>query len=143
MAGPGTDAAGVARRAARRVRTAAEIVATIPAALRALRTDDLPAALRALRPGGRDGRVTRYDLSRALFLGHAVGRLVPRLPVADTRCLTRSLVLSRMLDRRGIPSTLVIGVRAGEDFGAHAWVEVAGHPVLPAGEYAQGRLTEL
>jgi hypothetical protein len=43
------------------------------------------------------------------------------------RCLPRSLALLRMLDRRGVPAALRIGVRKrGEQVAAHAWVEVGG-----------------
>lgn len=46
------------------------------------------------------------------------------------KCLPRSLVLWRMLARRGIPSELCIGVRHDErGFRAHAWVEHAGRPL--------------
>ena len=55
----------------------------------------------------------------------------------------RSLVLTAVLERRGIASRFVIGVRgAGDDFLAHAWVEYDGLPLLPAGDDFE-RLTEL
>ncbi|HEX8646038.1 MAG TPA: lasso peptide biosynthesis B2 protein [Thermoleophilaceae bacterium] len=75
-------------------------------------TDDTVAA------GRRLGRVVRRSLA-----------VVP----ADTRCLAQSLTLTRMLARRGIDSRLVIGVRPGERFAAHAWVEHEGVPLLPPG----------
>lgn len=70
----------------------------------------------------------------------ADGRLWPMLQVqrtaslvalasraTGTRCLTRSLTLTRVLARRGVASDLRIGVRP-EDRGieAHAWVEWMG-----------------
>jgi hypothetical protein len=61
----------------------------------------------------------------------------------DTRCLARSLVLTQLLARRGIPSRLVIGARPAPRFLAHAWVEHAGQPVLPIGDGSFGRLVEL
>lgn len=73
-------------------------------------------------------------------LGSIVRRILKFLPT-DSRCLIDSLVLARILARRSIPSTIVIGVRSKPEFGAHAWVEHAGHPVLPAGEFK--RLMEL
>ena len=76
----------------------------------------------------------------ALRLGRAVVKTLRLLPT-DSRCLIRSLVLSRILSRRAIPHTLVIGVRNDPEFMAHAWVEHEGYPVLPAGNYT--RLTEL
>jgi hypothetical protein len=63
-------------------------------------------------------------------LGRAVTRTLRLLPT-DSRCLVRSLVLTGLLARRGIRSSLVIGVRTDQDFEAHAWVEYAGRPVLP------------
>ena len=45
-------------------------------------------------------------------------------------CLTRSLLLTRLLHARGIDSQLRIGVRRREGvFEAHAWVEYQGVPV--------------
>jgi hypothetical protein len=48
-----------------------------------------------------------------------------------------------MLVRRGIESSLVIGVRPEPSFEAHAWVECAGTPLLPTGDEPYGRLVEL
>jgi hypothetical protein len=81
-------------------------------------------------------------LADARRLGRAVTRLLVLLP-GDTRCLVRSLVLTRLLARRGIPATLVIGARSGPDFLAHAWVELTGDPVLSPGDGSFGRLVEL
>lgn len=51
------------------------------------------------------------------------------------RCLTRSLVVWRLLARRGIASELHIGVRKqASELVAHAWVECAGRPVGEDGE---------
>jgi hypothetical protein len=55
----------------------------------------------------------------------------------------RSLVLTRLLARRGVPSTLIIGVSAAPEFAAHAWVEHAGRPLLPSFGPAFARLVEL
>jgi hypothetical protein len=75
-------------------------------------------------------------------LAALVGRVLRLLPT-DSRCLMRSLVLVRMLARRGVPTTLVIGVRTQPEFGAHAWVEQTGQPILEPGDTAQGRLAEI
>jgi hypothetical protein len=75
-------------------------------------------------------------------LGEIVGRTLGVLP-ADSRCLVRSLVLTALLARRGIASSLVIGVRAGPDFAAHAWVETDGRPLLQPAEWMYSRLVEL
>jgi hypothetical protein len=46
----------------------------------------------------------------------------------------RSLVLTCVLARRGLHSTLVLSAGPGPNFEAHAWVELAGEPLLvPAG----------
>ncbi|HKP21799.1 MAG TPA: lasso peptide biosynthesis B2 protein [Thermoleophilaceae bacterium] len=78
----------------------------------------------------------------AVKLAWVVHRTLNHLP-GDTRCLTRSLVLLRILARRGIETKLVIGVRADEGFAAHAWVELAGVPLLDPTEFAAGRLVEI
>jgi hypothetical protein len=72
----------------------------------------------------------------------AVIRFLRGVPT-DTRCLMRSLVLVGLLARRGAHGELVIGVRTGEEFGAHAWVEYDGEPLLEPGESGSGRLLEL
>ncbi len=42
-----------------------------------------------------------------------------------------SLVLCAPLARRGVTSSLVIGVRSGQAPPGHAWVELDGRPLLP------------
>lgn len=86
-----------------------------------------------------DGPAATAEAAR---LGRAVTRLLAHLP-GDTRCLVRSLVLTRLLARRGIDSTLVIGARTSPHFLAHAWVEHDGDPVLDPGDGSFGRLVEL
>jgi hypothetical protein len=94
---------------------------------------------------GRDPAGRPERPSEEYHVGVRLGRLVERrlghLP-GDTRCLTRSLVLLRMLSRRGIAGRLVLGALAQPTFQAHAWVELDGHPMLNPGEYQAGRLTE-
>jgi hypothetical protein len=80
-------------------------------------------------------------------LGLAVMRVLKLLPF-DSRCLVRSLVLTRMLARRRIDSVLVIGVKVQPSFSAHAWVESGGRPLLPPLDYSStvdhsARLVEL
>jgi hypothetical protein len=115
---------------------AAEIVATY-ARVRyvLLRRRALPDVLEVLRRSPRsvrpDGWRTPYEAG--VRLGHAVIRTLTVLPT-DSRCLMRSLVLTVLLNRRGIATDLVIGVRTLDDeFGAHAWVELDGRPLLPPG----------
>jgi hypothetical protein len=76
-----------------------------------------------------------------LRLGRAVSRTVRLLPT-DSRCLVQSLVLTRLLGRRGVPSSLVIGVLSEPQFAAHAWVEYDGAPLLNPGTGFQ-RLVEV
>lgn len=120
---------------------AAEILAAYLPLARLVRTNDVEAMVRVARRRDRtmsdvppsDARAT------AIRLGKMVERLLRRLP--DDRCLIRSLVVLRLLGERGIPASLVIGVRAESGFGAHAWVEHEGRPVLPSAGFS--RLLEL
>lgn len=75
-------------------------------------------------------------------LGHAVNRTLRLLPT-DSRCLMQSLVLTSLLARREIDSSIVIGVRPAPTFAAHAWVEQRGEALLPSGEDHYRRLVEL
>ncbi len=128
-----------------KVRLAAEIVIAYARVRYLLRRHaEFPTALAAVRrrsaaPRPHEGRT---ELEAGVGLGNAVVRTLGLLPT-DSRCLMRSLVLTAVLERRGIASRFVIGVRgAGDDFLAHAWVEYDGLPLLPAGDDFE-RLTEL
>ena len=142
-------AATVQRRALRarplaRARLVCEIATAYVRTRRALRARPLVAAIATLRAQRRPPVIaeTTEPLAEASHLARAVVRTLALLP-GDTRCLTRSLVLTRLLARRGIPATLVIGARSAPDFVAHAWVEHRGHAVLPPGDESFGRLVEL
>lgn len=127
-----------------RARLAVEILAAYAQARRELRRAPIAeavASLRATQPAPR-GPAGGAALLEARRLGHAVTRLLAHVP-GDTRCLARSLVLTRLLARRGIPAKLVIGARSAPEFLAHAWVEYGGDPVLAAGDGSFGRLVEL
>ena len=121
-----------------------EIVAAFVRARLLLRRVPLEAALAELRPTRvlDHGPGGEPDHSEARRLGWAVSRTLRLLP-GDTRCLVRSLVLTRLLSRRGIAATLVIGARPGPSFLAHAWVELGGIPVLDPGDGSFARLVEL
>lgn len=71
-------------------------------------------------------------------------RTLEAMPV-DSRCLMRSLVLLRVLARRGVNGSLVIAVRPDEllKLAAHAWVEVDGRPLLAPAGPDHGRLVTL
>ena len=117
-----------------RVRLAAQVLAAYAQARRELRRAPIADVVASL--------ATERTLEEARSLGWVVTRTLARVP-GDTRCLARSLVLTRLLARRGIPAKLVIGARGGPDFLAHAWVEHAGDPVLSPGDGSFGRLVEL
>jgi hypothetical protein len=119
-----------------KLRLVAEIAGAWLRARRLLRRRTLPETVALLRAGGHAGRAPGH----ALRVASAVSRALPLMP-ADSRCLMRSLVLVSLLARRSVTATLVIGVLPGERFAAHAWVELAGRPLLPAGDY--DRLVEL
>jgi hypothetical protein len=73
---------------------------------------------------------------RAAALVDRLGRLYP----LQATCLKRSLVLLRILRRRGSPAELRLGVRTADgEFSSHAWIECAGQLLLDegrAGEFA-------
>jgi hypothetical protein len=93
----------------------------------------------ALRPPKR--ATVPDEPGQALALCRSVLRALPIRP-DDERCLIRSLVLSGLLSKRGIPSSIVIAVRS-EPFKAHAWVEYDGRPLLPPAPPPFERLLEV
>lgn len=121
----------------------AEILATYVRVRWSLRRHDLPSTVAALRarPSRRRSRA-ELDPAGAWAYAHAVVRVLRLLPT-DSRCLVRSLVLLSVLARRGAEAELVIGVLAGPEFAAHAWLEHRGVPLLKPGRAAAGRLVEL
>jgi transglutaminase superfamily protein len=127
-----------------KARLAGEVLVTYVRARRALaRGRPLPellAELRAVEAPAPAGGPAAFAL--ALRLGRVVARTLAPLP-GDARCLASSLVLVRMLARRGVDSTFVIAARTEPRFLAHAWVERDGVPLLrPADPVAQ-RLVQL
>jgi hypothetical protein len=117
-----------------------EIVRTYARVRRLQRGRDIRDVLDELRAEVPARQGDRTTIQIGVRLGRAVARTLGLLP-SDTRCLIRSLVLTEMLSRRGIESSLVIGVRTDDGFEAHAWVEHGGAPLLPDAEF--GRLVEL
>jgi hypothetical protein len=133
----------MARGQRERVRLAAQILAAYAQARRELRRAPIADVVASLRSKSSPARpATEHTFEEARSLGWVVTRTLAHVP-GDTRCLARSLVLTRLLARRGIPAKLVIGARGGPDFLAHAWVEHAGDPVLSPGDGSFGRLVEL
>ena len=108
---------------------AAEVLAAYVSARRSLRRSGLRETLAQLR-GIQPTRQVVDPVADGRRLGRAVGRTLGALP-ADGRCLSQSLVLTRLLARRGVETQLVIAVRPGERLAAHAWVEHDGVPLLP------------
>lgn len=94
------------------------------------------ALIRAIEPARSGDGVGDERLARGV-------RRTLRLLPGDSRCLTQSLVLTRLLARRGRTSRLVIGVSPGEAFGAHAWIERDDVALLPSHGRCFERLAEL
>lgn len=68
----------------------------------------------------------RPGLDRLEWSVRTAGRFIPR-----ATCLTQALALHRLLSRYGYRSSIQIGVRKLDGrFGAHAWVEHRGSPLL-------------
>jgi hypothetical protein len=116
---------------AEKLRLGAEIVVLYARVRWELRRQDLPSLAKRLRVRQDDSET----LSRAarLRLVAVTMRMLAVLPT-DSPCLTQSFVLLALLERRGAPSSVVIGVSGGEDFTAHAWLECEGEALLPSGD---------
>jgi hypothetical protein len=145
--GPHVPRMPVGRRLslAERLSLVHEILVSYWSARKTLRRTPIEPAVAALRgstPLDPERGSELEILGEAWRLGRAV-QLTLRLAPGDTRCLTRSLVLTQLLARRGIPAKLVIGARTKPSFLAHAWVEQDGEAVLPTGEESYARLVEL
>lgn len=79
-------------------------------------------------------------LDQARDIGWALTRLPQALGIEDI-CLVQALAGKFMLKRRGIPSTIYLGLAKEEDGGlkAHAWLR-AGERILTGGQ-GRGRFT--
>ena len=91
------------------------------------------AEFRAALPPATDTPGRRTDLHEAESLARLVDAAARWNPVPAT-CLVRSMVLCRLLRRRGLAADLRIGV-ASPDGGlsAHAWIEHGGVALAAAG----------
>ena len=107
---------------------------------RMLRETDIRVIVAQVRGAGAGE--SRCNRPVARRLARAVTRTLTPLPT-DNRCLARSLVLDRLLERRSLQSVVVVAVRSEPDFAAHAWVEHDGLAVLPPGSSSFQRLIEL
>jgi hypothetical protein len=124
---------------AEKVRLLLEIVALYPRVRWLLARKGLPATVARLRAAGPEERRPTWGYNQQLAaarLGKLVKRVLHPLPF-DSRCLMQSLVLTAMLARRGIDSSVVIGVKSDPEFAAHAWVESDGVALLPPGDYGR------
>jgi hypothetical protein len=129
----------------RRLQLTAEILAAYLRVRLAMRGEDAELAVRTLRERAEAPPPSSWGKSEELVAAWRLARVTKRvlgpLP-ADSRCLFRSLTLMSLLQRRGIENVLVIAVRP-QPFGAHAWIEVDGQPVLPEADPRYERLLEL
>lgn len=119
-----------------RLALGAEIVRAYLAVRRLTSRRKLPAVVLALR---QTPAVDDLPLPDPRIDGIRLGRAVMRalvLTPGGTKCLIRSLVLLRLLARRGIlDSELIIAVQPGPSIlDAHAWVELDGQALLPPGD---------
>ena len=123
-----------------KLRLAAEILLIYVQARWAMGKEELEPLVARLRAS----KFEPVPLSQAdrIHLAATVMHLLGVLPT-DSRCLVRSLVLLSLLQRRGLTSTLVIGVRSEPDFAAHAWIEYGAEALLPTGGGEFARLTEI
>ena len=127
-----------------RIRLGSEIVAAYLAVRWRLLRSGLPQTVAAARRAGPSALKpvdAAASISAAVRLGRGVERTLGVLPF-DSRCLIRSLVLVRILARRGLDTSMVLGVSAKPGFTAHAWVEYVGIPLLPTSARFE-RLTEM
>jgi hypothetical protein len=128
---------------ARKLALGIEIMGAYARARWSLRRGGLRGALVELRaPGTAPKSPGLNPVWDGLRLGRAVSRTLALVP-AESRCLTQSLVLTRLLAVRGLDSRLVIAVRPGERLAAHAWVEHDGVPLLPDGGATYDELVTL
>lgn len=124
-----------------RLRLTAEILTTYRRARGLMRRAELTRAVEELRANAGSAAAHHSPEEQwyaSMRLGRAVVRVLALLPT-DRRCLVRSLTLTALLARRGIPARLVLGVRpnSAEPFMAHAWVEHEGVPVIPDEGYSR------
>jgi hypothetical protein len=77
-----------------------------------------------------DVAAASVDVAKASAAADAIAIVAGRRMVG-ARCLGRSLLLWFLLRRQGTDAELVVGAEAARaaTLSAHAWVEVAGHPV--------------
>jgi hypothetical protein len=97
--------------------------------LRLLPSRRTSALLGAVQHGTHEQEAGPDETREAQLVGVAVAGAARRLPWHPT-CLRQALAAQRMLRRRGIDSRLHLGVTGATATEAHAWVTVAGRPVV-------------
>jgi len=110
-----------------------EAVTALPIAWLAVRLLGFRICRAAFEEPARAARNSRFLETDTLNIAKRIARL-EAVTAANlffrTSCLEQSLVLCRLLRRRGINAGLRIGARKEADrFEAHAWVEMAGNVV--------------
>ena len=84
--------------------------------------------------------IRRFAADEARWIEWSIER-AGALPGMAALCLPRALAAHAMARRRGIPSRLCLGVaRNGEEFAAHAWIEVGERKIVggdEAGSFTQ------
>jgi hypothetical protein len=85
--------------------------------------------------GGKHSPAAHREIERVRWAIEACGRRLPWRIV----CFQKGLALHRLLQRRGIPTTLHYGVAQNVERGltAHVWVTFEGNPII-GGEEAIG-----
>jgi hypothetical protein len=128
------------KRLRNRLLLALEVVAAYVYVRMTMRGPDIRQTLARLREGA--STATPDDMKVALRLARAVDRTLAFIP-RRSRCLVKSLVLTKLLARRGIDSSLLIAVAPGPQLEAHAWLEAADFTLLQPATSAHDLLVRL
>jgi hypothetical protein len=100
--------------------------ALLPVMLRALPLDR---TLSVLTP---HATATKHDDDVLSTIERVTDTFTRELPLLQTACLKRALMRYVLLRRHGYAASFEIGVRPGgtDGFEAHAWVTLAGRPIM-------------
>jgi hypothetical protein len=122
-----SDFAALRRLSAAETRVLLSAMFLVPLIGIALRVRGLTRVLRAI------GEVRPHAGMHPALESREIARLVGAVasrPPFRANCLVRSLVLKCVLARHGIASRLRVGVnKQGQEFEAHAWIELGEHPL--------------
>lgn len=81
----------------------------------------------AARESARSRRITGDETQLVCQAVSSVARNF----VLPVRCVVRSIAIQKMLGRRGVDASVIVGVRYDDGtVHGHAWVECEGHPLL-------------